>query len=182
MTSPGINSEHSNPPRPIQTKCFFGREGRRPTSRTACRNCSSRATMASRRMCNPMESSEVRPIGFSTGALALGDFRSALSMLAAHPVTAVELSALRDYELKPLMAELPRLDLDRFRYLSVHVPSKFSVMAEADVASTLEPCIERGIPVVLHPDAIRNTSSWRRFGTLLCIENMDKRKGTGRTL
>jgi hypothetical protein len=37
----------------------------------------------------------MRPIGFSTGALAFGDFRRALSMLKDKPVSAVELS---DYE------------------------------------------------------------------------------------
>ena len=33
----------------------------------------------------------------------------------------------------------------------------------------------------MHPDAIRDPSHWQGFGNLLCIENMDKRKPTGRT-
>jgi hypothetical protein len=124
----------------------------------------------------------MRPIGFSTGALALGDFRAALAMLAHVPHTAVELSALRDHELSPLMDALPTLGLERFSYVSVHVPSKFNALSEADVATRLRPCIDRGLAIVIHPDIIREPKHWAPFGSLLCIENMDKRKSTGRTL
>jgi hypothetical protein len=123
----------------------------------------------------------MRSMGFSTGALAYGCFRDALGMLVPHAVTAVELSALRDHELGPLMAALPTLDLQRFRYVSVHVPSKLAGLAEHDVVEALAPCREREIPVVLHPDVIRDASLWKAFGSLLCVENMDKRKPTGRT-
>jgi hypothetical protein len=37
------------------------------------------------------------------------------------------------------------------------------------------------IPVVIHPDVIQNRDCWQPFKSLLCIENMDKRKRTGRT-
>ena len=37
----------------------------------------------------------MRPFGFSTGALALGDFRLALRMLEGIDLDAIELSALR---------------------------------------------------------------------------------------
>jgi hypothetical protein len=121
-------------------------------------------------------------IGFSTGALALGDFRSALSMLQGKGTRAVELSALRDHEVEPLMAALPALDLTGFAYVSVHLPSKFRRLTERQVVGLLNPCIERKIPVVLHPDVIENVQIWRSFGALLCIENMDKRKSTGRTV
>ena len=66
----------------------------------------------------------MRSIGFSTGALALGDFRRALAMLSTVNSSAIELSALRDHELDPLMRALSQLNLRRFRYVSVHVPSK----------------------------------------------------------
>ncbi len=47
----------------------------------------------------------MRPIGFSTGALALADYRLALSMVAdTSDVQAIELSALRAPELTPLTA------------------------------------------------------------------------------
>ena len=123
----------------------------------------------------------MRSIGFSTGALAYGHFRDALGMLMPLNVEAVELSALRDHELGPLMAALPTLDLRRFRYISVHVPSKLASTTERDLVAALAPCLEREIPVVLHPDIIRDASLWRSFGNLLCVENMDKRKPAGRT-
>lgn len=124
----------------------------------------------------------MRPIGFSTGALTHGAFRDGLSMVARAGLPTVELSALRDHELAPLMEALPKLDLERFRYVSIHVPSKFKTLSEAEVARLLQPCIERRIPLVLHPDAIGDDACWRGFGSLLCIENMDKRKPIGRTV
>lgn len=123
----------------------------------------------------------MRSIGFSTGALAYGQFRDALGVLTPHDVDAIEVSALRDIELTPLMAALGNLDLQRFQYISIHVPSKLNHLTEQDVVAALAPCLERRIPVVLHPDVIRDASLWRSFGNLLCIENMDKRKATGRT-
>lgn len=123
----------------------------------------------------------MRSIGFSTGALALGDFDQGLALMAARHTTVIELSALREQELPGLMGALDRLHLDRYRYISVHAPSRLGVMKEAAVAELLQPCIEHGWSVVLHPDAIRDHGCWREFGRLLCIENMDKRKEAGRT-
>jgi hypothetical protein len=122
-----------------------------------------------------------RPIGFSTGALALGDFRAALDMLKNCRATTVELSALRDHELGALVEALPTLDLQRFSYVSVHVPSQFRTLSESQVAAGLRKCIDLGISIVIHPDSIQDRDCWRSFGSLLCIENMDKRKRTGRT-
>ena len=119
--------------------------------------------------------------GFSTGALALGDFEKALDLLLAHDVKAVELSALRDHELPVLMGALSHLDTSRYEYVSVHAPSRFSSLSEAEAADLLSPCLERGWPIILHPDAISDPSAWDRFGEFLCIENMDKRKPRGRT-
>jgi hypothetical protein len=123
----------------------------------------------------------MRDIGFSTGALAFGDFRKALTLLSAEPCPAVELSALRDVELPTLMAAVDNLEISRYRYVSVHAPSKFRTMKEADIAKALLPCIDRGWPVILHPDAIGDHGYWRDFGRLICLENMDKRKASGRT-
>lgn len=123
----------------------------------------------------------MRAFGFSTGALALGDVERALDMLAGHAVAAIELSALRDHELPRLMQQIPRLDLGRFEYVSIHAPSRFETLREGAAAELLMPCIERGWPVVVHPDALGQDDCWARFGALLCIENMDKRKAVGRT-
>jgi endonuclease IV len=35
--------------------------------------------------------------------------------------------------------------------------------------------------MIVHPDALTDFGLWREFGSLLCIENMDKRKPLGRT-
>lgn len=123
----------------------------------------------------------MRPIGFSTGALALGDFRRALHILDGHSVPVIELSALREQEVESLMGALVKLDLSAFDYVSVHAPSRLIKMQEKRAAALLEPCIERKIPIVLHPDAIKDLSCWERFESLLCLENMDNRKSTGRT-
>ena len=121
-------------------------------------------------------------IGFSTGALARGDFRKALSMLADFKTGAIELSALRDVELGPLMDALPQLDLEEYSYISVHVPSAFTSLTEREVAERLHPCLDRNIAIVVHPDTIEDPACWDGFGHLFCIENMDKRKRTGRTV
>ena len=123
----------------------------------------------------------MRSIGFSTGALALGDFDRGLSLVADRHTKAVELSALRENELPGLMGAVDRLHLESYQYVSVHAPSRLHTMKESVVADLLRPCIERGWSVVLHPDAIGDHGCWRDFGRLLCIENMDKRKEVGRT-
>jgi hypothetical protein len=123
----------------------------------------------------------MRSIGFSTGALALGDFDKGLALMADRHTSVIELSALREEELPSLMGALDRLHLDGYKYVSVHAPSRLRTMKEAAVADMLQPCIERGWHIVLHPDAIGDYSCWRDFGRWLCIENMDKRKEAGRT-
>jgi hypothetical protein len=123
----------------------------------------------------------MRSIGFSTGALALGDFDRGLSLMSGRNTKVVELSALREEELPALAAAFSRLDLGKYEYVSVHAPSRLERVKESTVVDLLRPCIEHGWPVVLHPDAIGDHGCWREFGKLLCIENMDKRKRAGRT-
>ena len=123
----------------------------------------------------------MREIGFSTGALARGDFRRALEMLAGKNVSAVELSALRQHELAPLVEELDRLDLSQFEYISFHAPSSMERAFEPIALGLLEQVGRRGWPIVVHPDAVYSLQDWARLGDRLCIENMDKRKPTGQT-
>ena len=118
--------------------------------------------------------------GFSTGALALGDFRRALELLKGVDADAVELSALREKELPDLMQAAGELDLSQFEYVAVHAPSRLAAMTEVEASNRLLPCIDRGWNVVLHPDVVHDFGCWRPFGPRLCIENMDKRKATGR--
>ncbi len=124
----------------------------------------------------------MQPLGFSTGALALSDFRKALQMLKDQPVQAVELSAIREHELIPLLNSLDDLDLSQYSYRSIHAPSSFSAEAETRIFQALYEIRHRGWPIVVHPDTLHDFSLWKQLGDLLCIENMDKRKPVGRTV
>lgn len=121
-------------------------------------------------------------IGFSTGALARGDFHRALQILRLHRIEVVELSALREFELAPLADAIPCLDLSGFSFVSVHAPSRFPEEEETRIVKVLEDLAGRGFPVVVHPDVIYRFTSWRKLGRNLLIENMDKRKPAGRTV
>ena len=120
------------------------------------------------------------PIGFSTGAVAYGDFGSALELLAQTDTNAVELSALRPDELRPLVEASSTLRLERYLHVSVHLPSAFGPNMEAAVCAMAQ-SLPREWPLIIHPDAIRNWDLWRDLGGRLCIENMDKRKPVGQT-
>lgn len=124
----------------------------------------------------------MRCIGFSTGALALGDWQKALAMLNKSSATAIELSALREQELEPLISFLPEIDLSKFTSVFFHAPSKLEKFTERELVEKLKPIVMSGYPIILHPDIIQNYDLWSDFGELLCIENMDRRKSKGRTV
>jgi hypothetical protein len=121
-------------------------------------------------------------IGFSTGALARGDFAQALRLLEVKQIEAVEVSALRRAELPDILAKLP-LHLEalrkRFRYISFHAPTNFK--DEPELISQLALVVGLGWNIIVHPDTIRDKSLWRALGSCVCLENMDSRKKTGRT-
>jgi hypothetical protein len=123
----------------------------------------------------------MRPIGFSTGAIAKANFRRALELLSEHEVSVVELSALRLAELAPLLAALPALDLRRFSFVSIHAPSRFSAESERYVIDQLA-TTNSNYPVIVHPDVLFTPALWTKFGDRLLIENMDKRKPIGRNV
>ena len=122
----------------------------------------------------------MRPVGYSTGALAPGDVPRAVALLSGR-ARAIELSALRLDELGPLLASLPSLDLSGFDYVSIHAPSRFTAADEGRLAEALAAFGPLGYPVILHPDTIHDFAVWRRLGRGLAIENMDRRKALGRT-
>jgi hypothetical protein len=124
----------------------------------------------------------MQPLGFSTGALALSNFREALRMLRDQPVTALELSAIRQHELIPLLSALDEIDLSQFQYVSIHAPSSFSPEAEMAIFRDIYESRQRGWPIIIHPDTLHDFSLWKQLGDLLCVENMDKRKSAGRTV
>jgi hypothetical protein len=123
----------------------------------------------------------MRLIGFSTGALARSDFRLAIHELSNRLVDSIELSALRFHELRPLLESLSNVHLSRYRYVSIHAPSRFESGEELEAIELLQRYLPEDWPIVLHPDAIRHHSLWRAFGRRIAIENMDRRKSVGRT-
>ena len=124
----------------------------------------------------------MRPIGFSTGALALSDFRRGVAWLEAREVRTIELSALRLSELSPLLDAIGGLNLRRFEHIGLHAPSSFSAEEEPSVVALLDCYVPPSWPIVVHPDTIHDHSLWLHFGAQLAIENMDRRKPFGRTV
>jgi hypothetical protein len=122
----------------------------------------------------------MRPIGFSTGAVAYADFRSALGVLEQTNADAIELSALRSEELPPLVDAVVSLRLERYHHISVHLPSHFAPSLESEFYDLVKRLPDEW-PLVIHPDVIRNFDLWRKLGSRICIENMDKRKPVGQT-
>jgi len=123
----------------------------------------------------------MRHIGFSTGALARADVHRGLEMVQRQSLRVVELSALRQNELLPLIQQLDHLNLRNFEYISFHAPSSMEPGFEPTALKLLERVKARGWPLIVHPDAMYNIQDWAGFGELLCIENMDKRKPVGQT-
>jgi len=123
----------------------------------------------------------MKTIGFSTGALARDNFKQALRMLADKPVNAIELSALRQVELAPLVEQLQDIDLRRYAYIAFHAPSLIDAPAECEVLRLLDRVAALEWPIIVHPDVMQTPSNWAHLGGLLCIENMDKRKPIGQT-
>lgn len=123
----------------------------------------------------------MRPFGYSTGALAYSDFRRGIAMLHNRDIHTIELSALRESELLPLVESVDALDLSQFMYVAVHAPSQVGSNSEREIVSLLARIRDRHWPIILHPDAVQDWSQWKGFGNILCIENMDKRKSIGRT-
>lgn len=122
------------------------------------------------------------PIGFSTGALARGDFRRGLALQQRlQGLDAVELSALRDTELEPLVAAANTLELSKYQYVSVHAPSRLATLNE-EQAFELLLRLPSTWTIVAHPEILITPALWRRLGSRLCIENMDNRKTAGRNV
>jgi hypothetical protein len=120
-------------------------------------------------------------IGFSTGALAKGDFRAGVRIERRLGASVIELSALRDHELRPLLESIGSLPLDGFQYISFHAPSRLGQLKEQALILALMQ-LPSSWPIIVHPDIIEDHSRWRILGSRLCIENMDQRKPVGRTV
>lgn len=103
-------------------------------------------------------------------------------MLLGKDIRCLELSALRENELDPLLDAADELDLAEFRYIAMHAPSGFSQEREEAIVERLATiAFRRKWPVIVLPDAVHDAALWQGLGKFLCIENMDKRKAIGRT-
>jgi len=124
----------------------------------------------------------MRAIGFSTGALAKGDFVRGIELQRSHAgLKAIELSALRDHELGPLAGAVESLPLEGFDYVSLHAPSRLGSLSEDEVIAALSR-VPPHWPLVVHPEILVTPEKWRSLGGRLCLENMDNRKTSGRTV
>ena len=121
-------------------------------------------------------------IGFSTGALAYGEFQRGVHLQERPGIDAIELSALRESELDDLVASLDRLKLDQFSYRSFHAPSNLENLSSTDLAEKLLPVARKGFSIIVHPDVLgEDLQPWRLLGDRLLLENMDTRKRVCRT-
>jgi Xylose isomerase-like TIM barrel len=122
------------------------------------------------------------PIGASTGYMAdlRGDWEPLVEEACQVSSFAVELAALSEPELEPLIEYLADMPSLPFRYLSVHAPSKQRELSEAEFVDLLAALPAFVDAIVVHPDQIEDAALYRRLGARLVIENMDARKGAGR--
>jgi hypothetical protein len=121
------------------------------------------------------------PVGASTGYMAelRGSWDSLIEEACQVSSFAVELAALSEPELPPLVDYLGRISSLPFRYLSVHAPTKHRSLGEEELVEVLA-----GLPafvdaIVVHPDRISDPAPYRRLGSRLVVENMDSRKRSG---
>jgi len=122
----------------------------------------------------------MRRLGFSTGALAKGDFLKGMELQEGR-TDALELSALREDELEPLTEALEKLDLGKFEYVSFHAPSRRERYGEQRLVELLGRAAKHVGSIIIHPDVIENADAWKPIEQSLVLENMDQRKPIGRT-
>jgi len=124
------------------------------------------------------------PYGVSTGFMRdlRGDWDGQIELASRVSTTAIELSALSEDEVEPLLDFLGRVPSLPFRFKSVHGPAKNRQLDEAALVELLLGF--RGLcdGIVMHPDTMQDLASYRELGSDLIIENMDARKPSGGTV
>jgi hypothetical protein len=122
------------------------------------------------------------PVGASTGYMAelRGSWDALVEEACQVSSFAVELAALSEPELGPLIDYLEAMPSLPFLYLSVHAPSKHRSLGEEEFVATLADLPAFVDSIVVHPDTIEDVAAYRPLGSRLVIENMDSRKESGR--
>ncbi len=123
------------------------------------------------------------PLGTSTGALVeqRGDWATLVEQAQRTSTFAVELAALSADELPGLVHFLSVAPPLPFRFISLHAPSKGRRQRETQLVAMLLEVVRRVDAIVVHPDTIDDPERYRELGSALVLENMDARKGGGRT-
>ncbi len=123
------------------------------------------------------------PLGASTGYMAehRGDWPTLVDEAMETSTFAVELAALSEGELPGLQAFLADAPALPFRYLSVHAPVKHRRMGEDELVARLASLPPWVDAIVVHPDVMDDPARYAALGSALVVENMDPRKGYGRT-
>jgi hypothetical protein len=123
------------------------------------------------------------PLGASTGYMAAqrGDWFAQIKMAWGVSPFAIELSALSEPELPSLASFLATGPSLPFRYISIHGPSKDLRGDEEKLVAELAELAPYANAIVMHPDTISEPALFRALGNKLLLENMDSRKGLGRT-
>lgn len=127
-------------------------------------------------------------IGYSTGAIEGKNLLEKVKLIKAAGCKAIELSALRMWELPELELNLTQEVCDlissSFSYVSVHLPKETLCVSDEVCVGNCITAIDYLLPVnsfVMHPDGIINFPSWKLMGPKLVIENMDRRSAFGKT-
>ena len=115
-------------------------------------------------------------VGHSTRALDRHDVDRAVTAALAAGGNIVELSALDEADLDPVLAASRGFARRAFRRLSIHAPARGRQLPESELVGRLA-CA--GVPVVVHPEVIGDPEPWRLLGRRLLVENTDGRT-TGR--
>lgn len=123
------------------------------------------------------------PLGASTGYMAAlrGDWEALVDEALETSSFAIELAALSERELPGLQAFLDGGPSLPFRFVSVHAPTKHLRMSEEELVDRLAALPPWVDAIVVHPDVMEDPARYRRLGASLVLENMDPRKGAGRT-
>jgi hypothetical protein len=123
------------------------------------------------------------PLGTSTGALVeqRGDWAALVEEAQRTSTFAVELAALSAGELPDLLRFLAVAPPLPFRFISLHAPSKGRRQRESQLVAMLLDVVHCVEAIVVHPDTIDDPERYVPLGSALVLENMDARKGDGRT-